>query len=149
MIGKVKVIRLCIAILILFISLGCSMNYQPVLVTEKELSEDPRLIEAIIQVESNGNTKAVYPKGARGLMQLMPGTARYLGYHPNEMFNPEKNKEAGTRYFKELKEGICNGNTHCALRAYNCGPGKRNKTVCHRYADKVLKTAKELGYTEK
>jgi hypothetical protein len=79
---------------------------------------DPALVRAIIMAESSYNPKAVSKKGAKGLMQLMPKTAEYLGIE--DSFNPEHNIDAGVRYFKELLDQF-NGDVKLALAAYNAG----------------------------
>ena len=79
---------------------------------------DPALVRAIIMAESSYNPKAVSKKGAKGLMQLMPRTAKYLGVE--DSFNPEHNIDAGVRYFKQLLDQF-NGDVKLALAAYNAG----------------------------
>ena len=63
---------------------------------------DPRLVKAVMIVESNGNPQAVSKKGAQGLMQIMPDTARLLDLR--NPFDPEENIQAGTRYLRSLYE---------------------------------------------
>jgi hypothetical protein len=79
---------------------------------------DPLLVQSVIQVESNYNHYAVSPKGAEGLMQLMPGTARSLGVANS--FDPAQNIEAGVKYLKYL-QGLYRDD-RLALAAYNAGP---------------------------
>lgn len=80
---------------------------------------DPDFIASIIRAESGGNPRAVSPKGARGLMQLMPQTAARLGVQNS--FDPAANVDAGTRYLRQLLEQY-HGDAVRALAAYNAGP---------------------------
>jgi soluble lytic murein transglycosylase-like protein len=84
---------------------------------------DPLLIHSMIKVESNYNPYAVSIKGAEGLMQLMPPTARMLGV--SNSFDPRENIEAGVKYLKFL-QGLY-GDDRLALAAYNAGPGAVEK----------------------
>ena len=79
---------------------------------------DPALIKAIITVESYFNDKAESHKGAKGLMQLMPRTAKELGV--TDILDPEQNIDAGARYYKWLLERL-KGKHDLALAAYNAG----------------------------
>ncbi len=81
---------------------------------------EPSLVRAIIHVESSFNPGAVSPKGAQGLMQLMPSTGRMHGL--KRPFEPEQNIEAGTRHIAQLLKKY-EGNQALALAAYNAGEG--------------------------
>lgn len=87
---------------------------------------DPRLVTAVIQAESGFNPLARSKAGAVGLMQIMPDTARALGYTPEEMQDPGKNLEAGTRYLRQLLDRF-QGHPDAirlALAGYNAGPNR-------------------------
>ncbi|MBL8111791.1 MAG: lytic transglycosylase domain-containing protein, partial [Acidobacteria bacterium] len=81
---------------------------------------DPGLVKSVMLIESNFNPRAVSRKGARGLMQLMPATARRFGV--TNAFDPHENIRGGTAYLAWLL-GNFNGNVHLALAGYNAGEG--------------------------
>jgi hypothetical protein len=120
-----------------------STNYHR-LVHEKatKYKLDPSLVKAVIKTESNWNEWAVSKKGAIGLMQLMPATAREMNVR--NPFNPEENIEGGVRYLRYLLERF-NGDLTLALAAYNAGPTWVEKfgvippiTETKQYVRKVL-----------
>jgi len=80
---------------------------------------DPALVHSIIKVESNYNTYALSNKGAQGLMQLIPSTAKRMGV--KNSFDPKENIDAGVRYYKYLRTLF--GDDRLALAAYNAGEG--------------------------
>ncbi|MBV9343302.1 MAG: lytic transglycosylase domain-containing protein [Acidobacteria bacterium] len=94
---------------------------------------DRNLVRALVRVESNFNPNAVSPKGAMGLMQLMPETARRLNV--TNPFNPEENVDAGVRHLKKLLESF-GGDVRLSLAAYNAGSAAvaRNRGI-PRYAE--------------
>ena len=110
---------------------------------------DPAMVKSIIRAESAFSTSAISPKGAVGLMQLMPETAREFGADPSI---PEQNIDAGTHYLSWLLQRYANKKdaVRRAIAAYNAGPG----TVEHyrgippyretrRYVTRVLRFYKE------
>jgi hypothetical protein len=85
---------------------------------------DEDLLASVVKAESNGNVRAVSPKGAQGLMQLMPSTASDLGVH--DTFRPEDNVRGGAGYLDWLLKRY-HDNLALALAAYNAGPGAVDK----------------------
>ena len=116
---------------------------QPVILEASERYEvDHSIIRAIIMAESSYNLMATSEKGAEGLMQLMPNTARELGV--TDSFNPTQNIHAGARYFKKLLKRY-KGNVRLALAAYNAGIRNVSEyngippfKATHSYIKKVL-----------
>jgi soluble lytic murein transglycosylase-like protein len=112
---------------------------------------DPSLIKAIIHTESDFDHRAVSKKGALGLMQLMPETARELSVR--NPFDPLENIDGGTRYLRKLLDNFQN-NLILSLAAYNAGPGLVERTggvppidETRRYINKVLKRYKTYKAT--
>ena len=83
---------------------------------------NPALLAAVVRAESAFDPRAVSHKGAQGLMQLMPATAQRFGLRSSEVFEPEKNIDAGTRYLSWLAERY-DGDLASVLAAYNAGEG--------------------------
>jgi len=112
----------------------------------KTHSVDPLLVHSIIQVESAYNPYAISPKGAEGLMQLIPATAKRFGVANS--FDAKANIEAGVKYLKYLQERF--GDDRLALAAYNAGEGAvekygRNIPPYRETEDYVFKVGKRYG----
>ena len=109
----------------------------------RKYSVDSALVKAVIKTESDFDPFAVSPKGARGLMQLMPGTARDL--RVSNPFDPMQNLDGGISYLRQMLD-IFNGDTKLALAAYNagfntvinCGWRIPNIPETREYVEKVL-----------
>jgi soluble lytic murein transglycosylase-like protein len=109
---------------------------------------DADLIKAILQVESNFNSRAVSPKGALGAMQIMPATARELGL--TNFFDPVANIDAGTRYLAAMLQLF--PSLELSLAAYNAGPGAVRSygaippySETRTYVSRVLDVYKKLS----
>lgn len=122
---------------------------------------DPDLVNSVIHAESGFNAHAISPKGARGLMQLMPGTASHLGV--SDAFDPQANVDGGSRYLRELLERY-NFDLVKALAAYNAGPQRVEQyrgvppfretrayvaRIVHEYNKKKIAQEKEAKQKEK
>lgn len=104
---------------------------------------DPKLVVSVIEVESGFNPRAVSPKGAQGLMQLMPETAKMLGV--TNAFDPDQNLRGGIRYLSYLHD-LFNKDLSLALAAYNSGEGRVMRlgrvpkiTETRNYVDRVTR----------
>jgi hypothetical protein len=101
-------------------SISVSSPYSSqILAAAKEHKVDPAFIAAVIRAESNGVPTAMSRKGARGLMQLMPATARRLGV--KRLFDPKENIRGGVAYLAELAERFGETRADLVLAAYNAG----------------------------
>lgn len=106
---------------------------------------DPALIRGVIKVESNFNPHATSPKGAMGLMQLMPDTARELGV--TDPYDPEENIMAGTMYLRRLLDRY-DGDVEKSLAAYNWGMGNVEKHAIRMPAETVEYVQRVIRFYE-
>jgi soluble lytic murein transglycosylase-like protein len=96
-------------------------RYTPVIeAAARKNGLDPLLLHAVIRAESGYNAQALSGKGASGLMQLLPATAKRYGV--TDLFDPRQNIEAGAKYLKDLLE-LFENNLELALAGYNAGEG--------------------------
>jgi soluble lytic murein transglycosylase len=110
--------------------------------TSKKYNLEPSLIKAVIKVESDWNSRAVSSKGAQGLMQLMPTTAKNLNV--KNPYSPKDNINGGAKYLRHLLDRF-DGDISLALAAYNAGPAMIEKyggippiTETRKYVNRVL-----------
>lgn len=100
-------------------------SYDDIIVASgREFSVAPELVKAVVLVESGMNPRATSPRGAQGLMQLMPPTARELGV--DDSYAPLANVRGGARYLRKMLNEF-GGDLELALAAYNAGPGNVRK----------------------
>ncbi|MGC8782901.1 MAG: lytic transglycosylase domain-containing protein [Armatimonadota bacterium] len=114
----------------------------------QEEGVDEALVRAVVRAESGGNPNAVSPKGAMGLMQLMPGTAEAMGV--SNPFDPEQNLRGGVRLLRGLLNEF--GDVRLALAAYNAGgPAVRQYGGIPPYAEtqKFVQRVMELWQGER
>jgi len=102
---------------------------------------DPRLIVAVMRQESSFNPRAVSPKGARGLMQLMPATARRFGVR--DILDPAQNIDGGAQYLRFLLDTF-NGDVELALAGYNAG-----ENAVARYGNRVPPYRETMDYVQR
>src|ERR1700675_2456195 len=116
--------------------------------TAKNLDVSQLLVDSVIQVESNYNPYAVSPKGAQGLMQLMPATARRFGV--TNSFDPQQNVEGGVRYLKFLQETF--QDDRLAVAAYNAGEKAvakyKNVPPYRETVDYVAKVSQKVSHAQ-
>ncbi len=92
----------------------------PIAAAARRLDLDPALVHALVVAESNYRADALSPAGAIGLMQLMPETALRYGVSADQLYRPESNLRAGTRYLADLLR-MFSGDLELALAGYNAG----------------------------
>lgn len=117
---------------------GMRRHDQQIRLAAQEYGIEPALLHAVVQVESGYNARAVSPKGAVGLMQLMPTTARALGVRNS--IDPQANLRGGARYLRSLMTTF-DGDLILALAAYNAG-----ESTVRRYALQVPPFAETRSY---
>lgn len=117
---------------------GMRRHDQQIRLAAQEYGIEPALLHAVVQVESGYNARAVSPKGAVGLMQLMPTTARALGVR--DSVDPQANLRGGARYLRSLMTTF-DGDLALALAAYNAG-----ESAVRRYALQVPPFAETRSY---
>jgi soluble lytic murein transglycosylase-like protein len=117
--------------------------HQHIIKASQAYQVEAALIKAVIMAESGYNPKAISRKGAQGLMQLMPSTAKWLGVH--DAFDPALNIDGGVRYLRRLLDRF-EGDVQLALAAYNAGSRHVRKyggvppfKATHIYIKKVMK----------
>lgn len=103
---------------------------------------NPELVKAIIKVESNYNYRAVSPKGAQGLMQLMPATAKRFGV--NDSFDPEQNITGGVKFLRFLFNEFGENNLDLVLAGYNAG-----EEAVRKYGNKIPPYNETRQYVKK
>lgn len=117
--------------------------------TARAYDISPALVDSVIQVESNYNPNAISRKGAQGLMQLMPQTARRFGV--KNTFDPKENIEGGVRYLKFLQDTF--KDDRLAIAAYNAGEGAVSKygnvPPYKETMDYVVRVGKKIGQSKR
>ena len=108
----------------------------------KSYDLNPELVKAVIKIESNFNPKAVSPKGAKGLMQLMPATAKRFGV--TDAFDPEDNIRGGVKYLAFLFDEFGEQNLDLVLAGYNAG-----ENAVHKYGKEIPPYKETQQYVKK
>lgn len=119
-----------------------------------ESGVDPYLITAIMKTESNFNPDAVSPKGARGLMQIMPETGEWIAmksgihpFHPDLLFDPETSIQMGAWYIANLQQEFGN-NKIIVLAAYNGGRGNVRNWLEQKKISESIRGIKTIPFPE-
>lgn len=131
------------------------LEHRSVIAAEAKRQElDPNLIAAVINVESHWQAGAVSPKGARGLMQLMPATAEWVAkqarlakFTPEDLFQPDVNIKLGSWYLADLLTEF-DGNLAVAVAAYNGGRGNVDQWLSEHIWDGTLDNADQIPFGE-
>ncbi|SHK01908.1 soluble lytic murein transglycosylase [Desulforamulus aeronauticus DSM 10349] len=131
------------------------LHHQEVIYHYSEVKNlDPLLVAAIIKTESNFQANATSPKGARGLMQLMPETASWVAeqtgngpLNTEALYNPETNIQLGTWYLADLLE-LFEGDVVLATAAYNAGRGNVKKWLDQQHWTGQRKTIDQIPFVE-
>jgi soluble lytic murein transglycosylase len=125
-----------------------------VVANSQRFQVDPYLILAVMKTESKFRDEAVSPKGARGLMQIMPETGQWIAeqlkmedFHPDRLFEPEINIMFGTWYLSYLSREF-NHNLTVALSAYNAGPGKTKEWLTGGIWDGTINNVEDVPFAE-
>ncbi|MBS4025639.1 MAG: lytic transglycosylase domain-containing protein [Clostridia bacterium] len=125
-----------------------------VVANSQRFQVDPYLILAVMKTESKFRNEAVSPKGARGLMQIMPETGQWIAeqlkiedFHPDRLFEPEINIMFGTWYLSYLSREF-NHNLTVVLSAYNAGPGKTKEWLTGGIWDGTINSLEDVPFTE-
>lgn len=115
---------------------------------------NPLLVAAVVKVESGFDERARSPKGARGLMQVMPDTGAWVAqqlhwpdFHPDMLYDPERNLAIGTWYLRHLTN-LFNGNLVTALAAYNAGQTRVQQWLNEQRWDGREETMDDIPFSE-
>lgn len=147
---------LLLCILVLGVRFGLThffpMSYSGLVTAEAEKNGvSPALLYALIKAESNFDPSAVSEKGAKGLMQLMDGTAAWCAEKAalpcTDLLNPEENIPLGAFYFGYLLQ-LYDGNETCAVAAYNAGHGRVDSWLADPRYSSDGKTLSEIPFPE-
>jgi soluble lytic murein transglycosylase-like protein len=126
------------------LALGAPHLQRMVTAASRRYGLDPRLVGALVHVESTYQTQARSPKGALGLMQIMPATGQRYGVDaPRDLLDPATNIDVGTRYLQDLHR-MFDGNIELVLAAYNAGEG-----AVKRYGNRIPPYRETQDYVRK